>query len=379
MADTMDFAKVWGSNSPLAKYEFTNENYLMGWNFVGSVPPSRIMWDSWMRNADLKMKWLYNNAFSEDSLGGFLFWRLPNTAYFVNDLRCLQEGPINIYLKCTVAGMSSGENITKLPANKRVGEAWQDGTVTWEIMQFSSSADIGKAVSAVSAKLEKAVSDHNNNTNAHKDFTGATSSKMGTRGMVPAPAAGDEGKFLCADGTFKVAKMTTLELVNLLYPVGIIAEFTNDTDPNEIWPGTTWSKMDAGRVLVAAGSYSEGGQTYNYNLGDKGGEAKHPLTIEELVAHSHAVSISYANLQGSMTNTNNDSLTGGSYTGVSGIISKQTAWGHYGGPASGDGVTASININASHGHNASIGNSGGSGAHENRQPYTVVNRWKRTA
>ena len=95
--------------------------------------------------------------------------------------------------------------------------------------------------------------------------------------------------------------------------------------------------------------------------------------------HSHAVSISYANLQGSLTNTNNNSLTGGINTGVSGIISKTTAWGHYGGPASGDGVTASININASHGHNASIGNSGGSGAHENRQPYTVVNRWKRTA
>ena len=79
-----------------------------------------------------------------------------------------------------------------------------------------------------------------------------------------------------------------------------------------------------------------------------------------------------------MTNTNNDGLTGGSYTGVSGIISKTTAWGHYGGPASGDGVTAGININASHGHNASASNSGGSGAHENRQPYTVVNRWRRT-
>lgn len=359
MADTMDFAKVWGSNSPLAKYEFTNENYLMGWNFVGSVPPSRIMWDSWMRNADLKMKWLYNNAFSEDSLGGFLFWRLPNTAYFVNDLRCLQEGPINIYLKCTVAGMSSGENITKLPANKRVGESWQDGTVTWEIMQFSSSADIGKAVS-----------DHNNNTNAHKDFTGATSSKMGTRGMVPAPAAGDEGKFLCADGTFKVAKMTTLELVNLLYPVGSIAEFTNDTDPNNIWPGTTWSKMEAGRVLISAGTYTENGTTYTYNLGDKGGEAKHQLSIEEMPSHGHGASISSTGLVGTL----------GAYTwdpSASGIVSAQDMGGyvkpdgHYG--------YYRYTVNASHGHSVFISNTGGNNHHENRQPYTVVNRWKRTA
>jgi microcystin-dependent protein len=97
------------------------------------------------------------------------------------------------------------------------------------------------------------------------------------------------------------------------------------------------------------------------------------------VKHSHAVSISYADLQGSLTYTDDNSLTGGINTGVSGIISKITAWGYYGGPASSNGVTAGININASHGHNASIGNSGGSGAHENRQPYTVVNRWKRTA
>lgn len=220
---------------------------------------------------------------------------------------------------------------------------------------------------------------HNEDTDAHKDFVGATAEKEGVRGMVPAPAAGDEGKFLCADGTFKVAKMTTLELVNILYPVGIIAEFTNDTDPNDIWPGTTWSKMDAGRVLVAAGTYTESGQTYTYNLGDKGGEAKHQITIQEMTEHSHAVSISYADLQGSMTNTNNDSLTACVNAGVSGIITKTNGWGHYGGPASSDGVTAGININASHGHNASIGNSGGSGAHENRQPYTVVNRWKRTA
>ena len=378
MADTMDFAKVWGSNSPLAKYEFTNENYLMGWNFVGSVPPSRIMWDSWMRNADLKMKWLYNNAFSEDSLGGFLFWRLPNTAYFVNDLRCLQEGPINIYLKCTVAGMSSRENITKLPTNKRVGEAWQDGTVTWEIMQFSSSADIGKAVSAVSAKLEKAVSDHNNNTNAHKDFTGATSSKMGTRGMVPAPAAGDEGKFLCADGTFKVAKMTTLELVNLLYPVGIIAEFTNDTDPNEIWPGTTWSKMDAGRVLVAAGSYSEGGQTYNYNLGDKGGEAKHPITIEEMTNHTHTM-FGAGDHRHFIANTDNNNTTGG-LNGGTHLIYKYTYNSYENFELMGSNSDSNIGLTSQNGnHTHSISATGGNQPHENRPPYMVINRWKRTA
>ncbi len=172
---------------------------------------------------------------------------------------------------------------------------------------------------------------------------------------------------------------TSTDIINIIYPVGSVITLTNNTDPNEIYSGTTWVKMDAGRVLISAGTYTENGTTYTYNLGDKGGEAKHQITIEELVAHSHAVSISYADLQGSLTNANNDSITTCTNAGISGIISKTTGWGHYGGPASGDGITTGININASHGHNASVSNSGGSGAHENRPPYIVINRWKRTA
>lgn len=365
MANKTDFSMIWGSNAP-DKYEFTPENYMTGWHFVGSVPPSRTMFDSWMRNADLKMQWLYNNAFSESSLGGFLFWRLPSTAYFVGDLRQLQNGPLDVYLKCTTAGMSSKESIADLPKGKNVGDSWEDGSVTWEIMQFSSSDSTSESISA-----------HNNDRSAHNDFVGATAEKAGVRGMVPAPAAGDEGKFLCADGTFKVAKMTTLELVNLLYPVGIIAEFTNDTDPNNIWPGTTWSKMDAGRVLISAGTYTEGSDTYTYTLGDKGGEAKHPLTTEEMPAHGH------------IGNVSNTSLTGNLYTDIppqngwgfkcDGILSS-SKYGTY--HAAGDGGNIGnghVYINASHGHELSINSNGGNAKHENRMPYETVIRWKRTA
>ena len=37
----------------------------------------------------------------------------------------------------------------------------------------------------------------------NKDFTGATSSTDGIHGLVPAPLAGDENKYLCGDGTWK--------------------------------------------------------------------------------------------------------------------------------------------------------------------------------
>lgn len=39
----------------------------------------------------------------------------------------------------------------------------------------------------------------------YSNFTGATSSTAGTNGLVPAPAAGDEGKFLKGDGTWDTA------------------------------------------------------------------------------------------------------------------------------------------------------------------------------
>lgn len=48
----------------------------------------------------------------------------------------------------------------------------------------------------------------------YSDFTGATSSSAGAHGLVPAPAAGDEGKVLTGDGTWKDA---TAKLVEISY------------------------------------------------------------------------------------------------------------------------------------------------------------------
>ena len=50
---------------------------------------------------------------------------------------------------------------------------------------------------------EKAFSQHNTDETAHYDMTGATSSKAGKRGFVPAPKAGDQNKALFGNGTYK--------------------------------------------------------------------------------------------------------------------------------------------------------------------------------
>lgn len=47
-------------------------------------------------------------------------------------------------------------------------------------------------------------------------FTGATSTTAGTSGLVPAPAAGDEAKYLKGDGTWAAATATS-QAPNTLY------------------------------------------------------------------------------------------------------------------------------------------------------------------
>jgi microcystin-dependent protein len=59
---TDDFNKVWASTSPLTPYEFSENNYKEGWNFVGGTPPARQMWDSIQKSNDEKSKFLYELA-----------------------------------------------------------------------------------------------------------------------------------------------------------------------------------------------------------------------------------------------------------------------------------------------------------------------------
>ena len=57
MAD-LDFNKIWGSNSPLPEFTFSDNQYLMGWDFVGSANPTKQQFDAWFRLVDQKLKYL---------------------------------------------------------------------------------------------------------------------------------------------------------------------------------------------------------------------------------------------------------------------------------------------------------------------------------
>ena len=173
------------------------------------------------------------------------------------------------------------------------------------------------------------------------------------------------------DGLYSIQK-----IMDIVYPVGSIWETTTDDDPNKKWTGTTWVKMDAGRVLVSAGSYTENGTTYTYNLGDKGGEVKHQSTVDEMPSHSHDITSA-----GDHTHLiANAQVNGGSGLTNQNYLIKKCTWNSYENfELIGSGKAPSIGLTSSSGsHTDSIASTGGNKPHENRQPYLVINRWQRT-
>lgn len=206
---------------------------------------------------------------------------------------------------------------------------------------------------------------HLTDVNAHSDFKGCTSTANGQRGFVPRPMAGQDNEYyLNADGTWKQVKQRSVkDLIDILYPVGYIITLTGDQNPNQLWAGTTWERYAAGRVLMGAGTYTENNVTYTYTNGATGGEVKHPLTADEMPAHSHSASCS---TDGNHAHTFYLAVDGNPDNGKKGANT-------------GHASTGTTSYAGNHSHTITISSTGGNGSHENRQPYVVVNFWRRTA
>jgi hypothetical protein len=87
----------------LPEYTFSDADYLEGWDFVGSAPPTKNEFDAWFRQVDTKLKWLYDqmqatasklypvgsvyisfNATDPSTLFGGVWTRLKDTFLLVN-------------------------------------------------------------------------------------------------------------------------------------------------------------------------------------------------------------------------------------------------------------------------------------------------------
>ena len=95
----------------------------------------------------------------------------------------------------------------------------------------------------------------------YANMTAATASAAGKAGLVPAPAAGAQGKFLRGDGTWQAIATSGLSA----YPVGSIYQSTDPTSPAALFGGT-WEQIASERVLMGASSSHKAGTTVKAGL-----------------------------------------------------------------------------------------------------------------
>lgn len=189
------------------------------------------------------------------------------------------------------------------------------------------------------------------------------------------------------DNLIKSINTKLSDILLLAWPIGSIYESTVSTNPSMLFGGT-WEAMDAGRVLVSAGTATSG---TIYTIGTKNGEEKHKQTLEELVTHNHtAVSDSQGKHNHSGTTSadgihshtttfgvnegEGDNMNGSIYS-THGNYSKNSTTNEAG------NHSHSLKINAAgdHSHNITVFNNGGGKAFNIMQPYEVAYRWKRIA
>lgn len=131
---TPDFSKIWGSAAE-SKYTFTDDDYVRGWQFIGSTPPSRQMFDAWMRSGDEKNKYLYDimsDAFGATSPGGIAIDDTKVPTSDKNNLNTLLSNLANVE-KGIIGGASWRDNpaITLATMNAFVQQLAAGSDVEW--------------------------------------------------------------------------------------------------------------------------------------------------------------------------------------------------------------------------------------------------------
>ena len=141
------------------------------------------------------------------------------------------------------------------------------------------------------------------------------------------------------------------DLYSKIYPVGIILPFANSSDPNTLFTGTEWTKVAPGRVLIGAGTLSDGSVSKTFTPGTTGGKYQAKLTTANMPAHTHSVSV----------NVKRESITTGSGS-TTGYI-----------PATG------VQGSATYSSSGSSGSAGSGSGFDTLPPYFPVYLWQRTS
>lgn len=122
-----DFSKIWASNSPLPDYSFSDSDYQRGWDFIGSQPPARTMFDALQRQNDLKFQHLNSNQ-----------WLIiqRNKTYALDDIAYSPKLPSWAFLECTSPGTTA--DIEPSFAGVAANDTITDGSVEWTVRKLGN-------------------------------------------------------------------------------------------------------------------------------------------------------------------------------------------------------------------------------------------------
>lgn len=181
----------------------------VAWNDITGKPSNVSYWTNdagYITSADIPTN---VSAFTNDA-GYITSASIPtNVSAFTNDAGYL-----------TAAGLSNYYTKSETYSQQEVNALISAISVPTKTSELTNDGSDGTStyVEADDLATVATTGDYDDLTNAPTpptDFTGATSSAAGTNGLVPAPAAGDQGKVLMGDGTWST--LPSPELVEMSY------------------------------------------------------------------------------------------------------------------------------------------------------------------
>ena len=263
---TPDFSKVWASNSPLPAYTFTDADYLTGWDFVGSAPPTKNEFDAWFKATDEKLNYLYS--------------QLQDTAS-----KLYPVGSVYISFNSADPSTLFGGTWTRL----------KDRMLMASGDSYAPNTTGGSATKTIGVTNLPA---HNHTVNAsthsHSVTTAGAGSHTHTASSNTTGSHTHGGGSLNVTGTFGTGQNTPS-----LFRSDTSGAFSNvGTNGNRYASGETNNDRTSKVKLETAGKWS--GATAS------AGSHSHTITVNSVSNHTHTVTISNS---GSHTHTTNN--TGG--------------------------------------------------------------------
>lgn len=388
----LDFQKIFASGAS-SQIDWTDDNYLKGWGYLGNVPPSYQSFDSLQRLNDLKFKYLYDefmgietnteelisnhNENSEahktlfdkklDKNGGTVTGNLNASGYNITATKFIGNLQGNADSATKANQDKNGKDIT--------GYLYKTEDLTLnsnaEILTVGNISEILNSFCTKFKNIQGTASYGENSPTSIKSLNDnkapKTSPAFSGTPTAPTPGVDTNNTQLATCGFVRnaIAKYAPmLDTMKKIYPVGSIYMSTVSTNPATLFGFGTWEAMPAGHVLLAQGKSSWG---TTYNAGSTGGEATHQLTVGEIPNHNHTGSIN----------------TAGEHTHS---LTLKALWGDGNGSGNGwagdtrDGGsrTNTFSTVGNHTHTVTINSTGSGQPHNNLQPYISVYMWKRT-